>query len=210
MSRIELIVPFAEKDEAKRLGARWDPVQKVWFVSEHSDPALFRRWFPAPPDCGIRARSFTVAESSKACWKCARPTSVYAIALPPSHSTCEIIEIGEDDINVWMVHDVPAIIAYLDAIIEPSPEKLREIAPHYFPDFSKTTESSYWMNHCEHCGMKQGDFELHHEPAGAFFPMDAKAAANINYHQMSGSFRGSGDTSYGTFLAVTIAPPMNE
>ena len=32
MSRIDLQVPFCEKDEARRLGARWDPAQKVWYV----------------------------------------------------------------------------------------------------------------------------------------------------------------------------------
>lgn len=29
--RTDLRVPFAEKDEAKRLGARWDAARKVWY-----------------------------------------------------------------------------------------------------------------------------------------------------------------------------------
>lgn len=29
--RINLQVPYAEKDAAKRLGARWDMARKVWF-----------------------------------------------------------------------------------------------------------------------------------------------------------------------------------
>ena len=206
MSRIELRVSFSEKDEAKRLGARWDPTHKVWFVSKQSDLVQFRRWFPPPPDCDIRARSFGVAESSKPCWKCARTTRVYAIALPQSHSTREIIEIGEEDVEFWMVQDDPSFVSYLNAVIEPQAAMLREHAPLYFLDFSKTTGSSYWMNHCEHCGMKQGDFEIHSEPAGAFFPMDERAAAKIVYHDATGPFRGNGDTGYGSFLALTIVP----
>lgn len=31
MPRIDLAVPFAEKDEAKRLSARWDGERKLWF-----------------------------------------------------------------------------------------------------------------------------------------------------------------------------------
>lgn len=31
MLRIDLKVPFAEKDEAKQLGARWDGERKVWY-----------------------------------------------------------------------------------------------------------------------------------------------------------------------------------
>lgn len=42
--RINLIVPFAEKDHAKELGARWDPVQRVWFVPPGLSPAPFTRW----------------------------------------------------------------------------------------------------------------------------------------------------------------------
>src|SRR5690606_34169023 len=34
-----LKVPFAEKDEAKALGARWSPAQKKWYVKEGADPA---------------------------------------------------------------------------------------------------------------------------------------------------------------------------
>ncbi|MFI3136422.1 MAG: DUF5710 domain-containing protein, partial [Methylococcaceae bacterium] len=32
-SKIYLNVPFAQKDEAKALGARWDAAQKKWYIS---------------------------------------------------------------------------------------------------------------------------------------------------------------------------------
>ncbi len=74
MSRIELIVPFAEKDEAKHLGTRWDPAQKVGFVSEHSDPARLV--------AGFRYRRIA-------------PTWSPCLYL----STCEIIELEEEDVE---------------------------------------------------------------------------------------------------------------
>jgi hypothetical protein len=43
-SKIYLNVPFAQKDEAKALGARWDAIQKKWFVPSDKDIALFTRW----------------------------------------------------------------------------------------------------------------------------------------------------------------------
>ncbi len=43
-SKIYLNVPFAQKDEAKALGARWDAVPKKWFVPADKDIALFARW----------------------------------------------------------------------------------------------------------------------------------------------------------------------
>lgn len=44
--RIDLTVPFAEKDKAKRLGARWDVERKTWYVENLEDLAPFLRWMP--------------------------------------------------------------------------------------------------------------------------------------------------------------------
>lgn len=46
--RMNLKVPFAEKDEAKKLGARWDAARKVWYVEDEARIALFARWSPVP------------------------------------------------------------------------------------------------------------------------------------------------------------------
>lgn len=43
--RMNLAVPFAEKDKAKGLGARWDPVQRVWYVPPGRNPADFKQWW---------------------------------------------------------------------------------------------------------------------------------------------------------------------
>lgn len=43
-SNIALKVPFKEKDEAKSLGARWNPEGKHWYVPEGVDPAPFEKW----------------------------------------------------------------------------------------------------------------------------------------------------------------------
>lgn len=47
-----LNVPFAEKNEAKALGAKWDPTERAWYVPEGRDAAPFARWMgegPADP-----------------------------------------------------------------------------------------------------------------------------------------------------------------
>jgi hypothetical protein len=45
MSRVDLTVPFAAKDEAKKLGARWDPVAKKWYAPR-GEAALVDKWGP--------------------------------------------------------------------------------------------------------------------------------------------------------------------
>lgn len=43
-AQVVLNVPFAEKDEAKRLGARWDATRKKWYVPNGVDAEPFSRW----------------------------------------------------------------------------------------------------------------------------------------------------------------------
>ena len=45
--RTNLVVPFAEKDEARRLGARWDLARRVWYVENVENLVPFLRWIPA-------------------------------------------------------------------------------------------------------------------------------------------------------------------
>lgn len=48
--RLNLKVPFAEKDEAKKLGARWDAARKIWYVDGKADSTPFARWSPSPAE----------------------------------------------------------------------------------------------------------------------------------------------------------------
>lgn len=49
---MNLKVPFAEKDEAKKLGARWDSTRKIWYVEGDGDMARFSRWAPSAHEGG--------------------------------------------------------------------------------------------------------------------------------------------------------------
>jgi hypothetical protein len=42
--RVNLKVPFAEKDSAKALGAKWDAAKKVWYVVDKADLSPFLKW----------------------------------------------------------------------------------------------------------------------------------------------------------------------
>ena len=45
-SKTYLNVPFAQKDAAKALGARWDAAIKKWYVPADKDMTLFAQWQP--------------------------------------------------------------------------------------------------------------------------------------------------------------------
>lgn len=52
-----LDIPYAEKDEAKALGARWDKQKKQWYALQGADPELFARWGSRANNSGQAKRS---------------------------------------------------------------------------------------------------------------------------------------------------------
>jgi hypothetical protein len=199
MPRINLAVPFAEKDDAKRLGARWDKDRKVWYVPEGVDVSLFARWLPNEANITVRARSHFIARSATKCWACNKLTSVYGFVLPSGH---EILEFGEEEDapDIWCRYDEPAIVYYISNLQQAVVDRIRSFTKRYRVAYSKTTRSSYWMNHCEHCGMKQGDFEMYCEPGGAFYPTDDTEASAIILNKFAEPFSCDGSTAYGHLI----------
>jgi exodeoxyribonuclease VII large subunit len=47
MAKTYLTVSFNEKDAAKSLGAKWDAVQRQWYVPDGRELASFSAWLPA-------------------------------------------------------------------------------------------------------------------------------------------------------------------
>ena len=48
--QLQLNVPFASKDQAKSLGARWNPKARCWYVPHGLDIQLFKLWWPESLD----------------------------------------------------------------------------------------------------------------------------------------------------------------
>lgn len=55
------------------------------------------------------------------------------------------------------------------------------------PDYSRTADKSYWMNHCEYCGAKQGDFFVH-GANGPFWPNNESEMKAIEAVHFDGPF----------------------
>lgn len=45
-TKILLLVPYAEKDKVKHLGAKWDPIGKCWYCTKKNEHK-FSKWIPA-------------------------------------------------------------------------------------------------------------------------------------------------------------------
>jgi hypothetical protein len=174
--RVDLEVPFAEKDEAKSLGARWDPASKVWFVPAGLNPNAFQRWLPDGEDGGVTELLPPVyaVEPKTPCWRCDKEPRVATVAADSFITRDESEKSVEPDL-------------YLFSGIEYLPQELleamRRVNPVYRRRFSKTAGASYYMNHCI-CGAQLGDFYMHSEPGGAFFPTTPQAARAIRLRRL--------------------------
>ena len=87
--RINLVTPFAEKDAAKALGARWDGAKRVWYIVDVDDLTPFMRWIPnldAAKDTGSVAPVSTQTTRAKA-----KPPVLSQRALDVPHCGCTVL-----------------------------------------------------------------------------------------------------------------------
>ena len=64
--RINLVTPFAEKDAAKALGARWDTTRKVWYIVDVEDLTPFLRWIQNAEDGAETLQALSQSKSKPA------------------------------------------------------------------------------------------------------------------------------------------------
>lgn len=162
-----IVVNFAEKDNAKSLGARWDANAKTWYIPKGSNIEPFLRWYPYGHNLPVSSKDFYLLFSLNLCWKCGELSEVYAFVLNET-TIQENIE-GQQMSNVI---DFQPICSFVNHLSQQVFDAIKPYAPFYKFDYTKKTDSYYWVNHCEHCNAALGDFYMHNEPEGAFFPED--------------------------------------
>jgi exodeoxyribonuclease VII large subunit len=64
-TRVDLKVPYAEKDQAKFQGARWDQVNQTWYAPPGTDLENLMRWMPAGQLPPARERSLLSSQDSE-------------------------------------------------------------------------------------------------------------------------------------------------
>jgi len=64
--RTYIAVPYAEKDDAKQLGAKWDRAEKSWFIPAGVDTEAFAQWMPAKGSVHIAVDADPVEQFAQA------------------------------------------------------------------------------------------------------------------------------------------------
>ncbi len=108
-----------------------------------------------------------LASKTVGCWKCQERMFAVAIIAP---------NVSEEEGQVCILCDIKSL-----------PENLLMFIEKRFPSFilkhSNTVKSEYYGNTCPKCGVLYGDFYLHSEPGGAFFPMSEEEAQCLTVEQ---------------------------
>lgn len=180
-----LNVPYAEKDDAKSLGARWNPQIKKWYVQSLNDYPKFYKWMPLPNDevCHILCNHIFVVAGMRYCYKCGKATRVMGFGI---EDYFEVIDpsLYAGDLERFTYHTgVVHIVSELPhSIIPKLIWDFLEQEFHYKMGYSKQG-GHYYANHCQHCDAIQGYFPLFCEPDSPLVITNYQDAQNlILYH----------------------------
>jgi hypothetical protein len=176
MSEIIILeVPFNEKDEAKSLGAKWDAKARKWYISESTDKDKFQKWIPKTMDNPIIVANAPIylLKSWERCRKCYMTIDVFCLAANGAKE-----EEWDEEVKGFFT------FPFLTSMPKNIEAALQKHAPLYYMDYTKTTNSYYYVNHCK-CGAKLGDFYMHGEPGGAFYPTSEYESQGITMHVIS-------------------------
>lgn len=174
-----LNVPFAEKDTAKALGAKWNPDLKKWYVPSKKDYHKFSKWILGDNDeAEILCDYFYIITGTHKCFKCKQATHVIGFGIekyfefydPKVYDTDSPCEYNSGEIHIC-------------SFIEGLPEKFYtylEKNYNYFNSYSKTLSEYCFANHCSNCGIIQGNFFLFDEVDSPFFIDSAEKASALS------------------------------
>ena len=199
---LKINVPYSDKDVAKSKGAFWDVEQKTWFVPDHKDINDFQQWIDKSKASVIIKSPVSIALNSSDCYKCANKTAVISLA----SNNFYYLSTDDNEDEKWFRADGLSFFSMPIFIENELAGKINRLFPNYKIAYSKTAESSYWANHCENCGALQGDFFLHSEPGGAFFPLEIEEYEQLTFITVPSKFDVEIDADYSWLSNADVIP----
>jgi hypothetical protein len=109
-----------------------------------------------------------LASTMISCWRCRADMPAVGLIAP---------NVPETENEVCILSDITELPASVLAFVQ-------NRFPSFKWKFSKTTRSEYYANTCPKCGVLSGDFYLHSEPGGPFFPESEADAACLTVEQI--------------------------
>lgn len=176
-------VPYAEKDEAKSLGAKWNPNLKKWYVEERKNYYKFEKWILGNKEnVSILCDYFYIVEGTHICFKCNKPTKVIGFGVKNFFEVFDSKEYDNED-NFCYYDDIIHIASHIEPLPKDLLDKLKE-KHNYYESYSKTLNASYLANHCLNCKVIQGEFFLFGEVDTPFFVDSIEKAKKLKLYKI--------------------------
>ena len=163
-----LNVPYQEKNEIKKLGAKWNPKVKKWYIDTYFKEYLkFSKWLLNDSDEAIIAmENLYIIEGQQTCWKCKHSTRVIGLGLN------EAVHIYLNEYDKPCIEDTLSNsldelhLAWVDNEEDIPPKLLQYLKENYSvkTGYSKTLGETCFANHCDYCSAIQGNWFLFDEP----------------------------------------------
>lgn len=162
--KLFLNVPYSEKDNAKSLGARWDAETKHWYIyaNKPSDYQKFARWILGDnEETVIVSKYLYILETERACFKCGKQTRIIGLGIGDF-----TVIYNNPDGSVYYETNNIIRLAWTENEKNIPPKLLKYLKKQYstYTGYSNFAKSYAFSNHCDHCGVLQGNWFLFNEP----------------------------------------------
>lgn len=195
-----LEVDYDIKDKVKRLGARWNPEIKKWYVEKKEDYKRFAQYILKNFEDAIVVKDYIYLVISKQqCWKCKKETEVIALCIPQRIEFRNLPlyrwEDGEFDIESEEYNykkfefsedkfDIEDTFSYEIISLGNISEKILDLIKeryNYKLKYSHTTKRKEYANCCQHCDSLQGNYFLFDEVDSPFNIMNREMAKKLTF-----------------------------
>ncbi|CFX15807.1 Uncharacterized [Syntrophomonas zehnderi OL-4] len=164
-----LNVPYSEKDEAKTLGAKWNPELRMWYVENKYDYYKFAKWRKFSNTSVIICDYLLIVKSKRSCFRCQTETPVISLATG-NYVPIENPKVNQDKI---ILIDAPKNMP------DPLHFYLKKAFNFYY-GFSNFIQDWYFANHCVHCGNNY----LYEEPSGPFYFYPKSKIKDLSFYSI--------------------------
>lgn len=176
-----LNVPFSDKNQAKYMGAKWNPQLKKWYVNNKKEYPKFRKWFEKDNyEFAVICDYIYIVEGKRQCYKCGNETRVIGFGIENFYEIAD----EEDLEGGYEYYDEEILIS---SEIDPMPPELMTYITtiyNYRSTYSKTIKTAYNANVCDYCGALQGKNYLFHEVESPFWIEDGAGASMLTLYKI--------------------------
>lgn len=189
-NKLYLNVPYEEKEEAKKLGAKWNPNRKQWYYSgKPSEYIKFAKWLFDIETCSgvtIICDNIYILEAKMQCWKCKKEISVVGLGI---EKFIEIYDTEENDEYGNPIYEERVFGFNNEKELYVTWVENEKECPNFLLKFLKENYNvkvgfsqivgKTFANHCPNCNALQGNFFVFEEIDSPFSLLEGSEEGNI-------------------------------